>query len=233
MTASVARVTTHLRVEDLLMAGVALVAPRVLDALAGQPPTIPSTVDAGPPLLVTLFGIVAILGVLACVATRGPDEPPPLGDGPMTLQGWARFPLAAGVGVTAIETIQRPGFDPEPLVGVTFLLVVVTAIAQPRLPIVPVVVRRALVTPMALLGAGAFNRIIGDDLGSILGGFVGPSAPPQMLAFLPIVIGAIGVMYVMLVVAPRSIADPGASGVAWLVRFVFLLGAVILGGIAA
>jgi hypothetical protein len=42
----------------------------------------------------------------------------------------------------------------------------------------------------------------------------------------PLVLGAVGTLYVMLVVAPRAIADPGAGGVAWVVRFAFLVGSI-------
>lgn len=53
---------------------------------------------------------------------------------------------------------------------------------------------------------------------------------PDMAAFWPR-LGAVALLYAMLVVAPRSIADPGASGIAWAVRFGFLLAAVVIAAI--
>jgi hypothetical protein len=167
--------------------------------------------------------------VLGCLLTRGPDEPPPFGDGQLTLQGWARFPLAAGVGIVGVETLPGIGLDGGPFVGVTFLIVLVSVMIPGRLPVIPIMARRALVTPMAILATGAFDRIMGSGLGDVVGGFLRGEAPSGLAVFLPLIIGAAAAMYAMLVVAPRAIADPGAGGVAWVVRFLFLLAALATG----
>ncbi|MEO5964802.1 MAG: hypothetical protein ABIR11_04995 [Candidatus Limnocylindrales bacterium] len=221
-----ARLAGLLRFEDVLMGAFALIGLPLLDRLLGSRR---SGTPAEPTFVVGLFGLVAIAGVIACLATRGPDERPPLEDSAMTLQGWARFPLAAGVGIVGVRTLPGLGLDEGPVVGITFLVVFVTALLFPSLPVVAVPVRRVLVTPMALIAAGAFNGILGDGLNDLVGGFVRGSSPPEVGALWPLILAAIGMLYVMLVVAPRSIADPGASGVAWLARFGFLLLAVALG----
>lgn len=219
----------HLRVEDLLLALVAVFGAPVFAALSGGSTGGDST-DSGPGVLGGIIGLVALAGVIACLCTRGPDEPAPLADGTMTLQGWSRFPLAAGIAITSTELLPGIGVASDPLVGLTFVVMVVTAIAHPRLPVVPVGARRAMVLPISLLAAGAFDRIIGGDLPDIVGGLV-RGDQPELLAFAPLIVGAIATMYVMLVVAPRSIADPGASGLAWTLRFLFLLGAVAVGSL--
>ncbi len=93
--------------------------------------------------------------------------------------------------------------------------------------VVPVTARRVLVLPMIVLAAGAFDSIIGRDLGGIALDLLG-GVQPEVAALWPLLLGAVAMLDTMLVVAPRTIADPGASGVTWTVRFLFLLGIVLL-----
>lgn len=220
------RLVGLLRVEDVLMALLAVILLPVLDRWLGGGSAASSSDD--PTVGAGLLGLVAVGGVVACVLTRGPDEPPPLADGQMTLQGWARFPLAAGVGIVATETLPGLGFDPQLLIGLAFVATFVGALLHPRLPVVPVAYRRAMVLPMAILAAAAFDRIVGSGMGEVVVDVVGGVAPPEVVAFWPLVLAAVATMYAMLVIAPRAIADPGASGFAWAVRFAFLVGSVAL-----
>jgi hypothetical protein len=222
----VLRLAGLLRLEDLLLAMLTVIGLPLLEGwLRG---TVVEASPAGDPSALTgVLGLVAVAGVVACVLTRGPDEPPLFRDRALTLQGWARFPLAAGVGIMALETIPGLGVDSEPLAGLTFLAVFVGAFLHPRLPVVPVTVRRVLVLPMVVLAAAAFDRIIGRDLGPMAVDLLG-GAQPEVAAFWPLILGAVAMLYTMLVVAPRAIADPGSSGVAWTVRFLFFLGIVLL-----
>ncbi len=225
-----ARLARWLRVEDALIAIVGFVGvPLLVQATGAGSVPAPGT-DLGSPLTGWL-GLAAILGVLACLCTRGAGEPAPFGDGQLTFEGWARFPLLAGVGIVATETLPGIGLDGDPWVGITFVVVLVSVLAYRWLPVAPVIVRRALVTPMAILAAGAFDQIMGSGLSDIVRSLVRGEAPPEMNAFLPLIIGAVAVMYVVLVAAPRAIADPGASGLVWAVRFLFLLGAVVTGNV--
>jgi uncharacterized membrane protein YvlD (DUF360 family) len=222
------RLAGLLRIEDLLLALLTAVGVPLLERwLRGA-----ATTDPGgdPSVLTGILGLLGVAGVIACVLTRGPDEPPPLEDRELTLQGWARFPLAAGVGIVALETIPGLGIDPEPFAGLTFLAVFVGALLFGKLPIVPVTARRLLVLPMVVLAAGAFDRIIGRDLGGMALDLLG-GAQPEVAAFWPLIVGAVAMLYVMLVVAPRAIADPGSSGFAWTVRFGFLLLVVLLAAV--
>lgn len=227
------RLRTLLRWEDVLLSVVAFLGLPLFDRLIGDGGGSVGSDPAGPTPLIGAFGLIAILGVLACLCTRGPDEPAAFSDGQLTLQGWARFPLMAGVGIVGLETLPGIGLPADPFVGVTFLIVFVTAMAGGILPVVPVAVRRGLVTPMALVATGAFDRIIGGGLGGSLGvmleGAIRGDGPPEVSAFLPLILAAVAVLYVMLVVAPRAIADPGASGLAWVVRFVLLLVSLVAG----
>ena len=224
------RVKSLLRVEDFLLGTIALIGLPLFDRLTRGASGSGTATDTPAPLT-GLIGLVAILGVLLCLLTRGAGEPPPFGDGQLTLQGWARFPLAAGVGIVGIETLPGIGLDGDPFIGLTFLVVFLSVMIPGHLPVVPVAARRALVTPMAILATGAFDRMMGSGLGDMVGGFVRGEAPPELAGFLPLIIGAVAAMYAMLVVAPRAIADPGAGGLAWVVRFVFLLAALATGNV--
>jgi hypothetical protein len=220
------RLAGLLRFEDMLMAVLAVILLPALDRWLGAGFVAGSNGD--PTVVAGVLGLVAVGGVIACVLSRGPDEPSPLADGQMTLQGWARFPLAAGVGIVATETIPGLGFDPQLLIGFAFVATFIGALVHPRLPVVPVVYRRAMVLPMAILAAAAFDRIVGNGMGEVIMEFVGGVAPPEVVALWPLILAAAATMYAMLVIAPRAIADPGASGFAWTVRFVFLIGSVAL-----
>ncbi len=224
------RIGRWLRAEDVLMAAVGAVGIPLVVRLAGSGGGPVVNPDAPTPLM-GLAGLVAILGVLVCLCTRGAGEPAPFGDGELTLEGWARFPLLAGIGIVALETLPGIGLDGDPFIGITFLVVTISVLAYRWLPILPVVARRALVTPMAILAAGAFDQLMGSGLSDVVRGLLTGQAPPEVSAFLPIILGAVAVMYIALVVAPRAIADPGASWLAWAVRFVFLLGAVATGSL--
>ncbi len=219
-----------LRVEDLLMAAVGFIAIPLITALTGSGGDALANPDTPTPLT-GLFGLVAIVGVLICLCTRGAGERAPLGDGELTLEGWARFPLVAGMGIVATVTLPGLGLDGGPVIGLTVLVVMVSVLAYSHLPVLPVVARRALVTPMAILAAGSFDQLMGSGLSDVVRGMLTGGAPPEASAFLPLILGVVAVMYTALVVAPRAIADPGASWLAWIVRFLFLLLAVGTGSL--
>jgi hypothetical protein len=226
MDMTLARLRSLINWEDTLLALVALAVLPVLDALGGSAGT-GSARAVGP--ITGVFVLVAIGGVIACLFTRGPEEPPPLGDRGLTFQGWARFPLAAGVGMVAIDTLPSIGLRGSGMAGMVFLAVAVSAFAHRWLPVIPVSTRRLLVLPMGVVGAGAFNRMIGSDLPDIMGLVTRSPKDDPTRAFLPLIVAAILMVYVMLVVAPRSVADPEARWWPWIVRFGLLLAAAALG----
>ena len=216
-TDTAARLRSLIRWEDALLALVALVGAGVSG---------PGSRAAGP--ITGVFVLVAIAGILACLLTRGPGELPPLGAGEMTFQGWARFPLAAGVGMVSIDTLPAIGIGGGGVIGLVFLAVIVSAFVHRWLPVIPVAIRRLLVLPMGMVGAGAFDRIIGSHLPDIMGLINRPHGDPTR-QFLPLILAAAAAVYVMLVVAPHAIADPVARRWPWVVRFGLLLLAAVLG----
>ena len=224
---TLARLRSLIRWEDGLLALVAVAVLPVLDALfGGSSGTGSGARGVGP--ITGVFVLVAIGGVIACLFTRGPEEQAPLGDKGLTLQGWARFPLAAGVSIVAIDALPAIGL-PGGAGGLAFLAVFVSTFVHRWLPVIPVATRRLLVLPMGMVGAGAFDRIIGSSLPDIMGMVTRGSRDDPMRGFLPLILGAVLMVYVMLVVAPRSIADPEARWWPWAVRFGLLLLAAALG----
>ena len=228
MDMTLARFRSLIAWEDTFLALVALAVVPVLNvAFAGAGGTGSGTRAVGP--VTGVFVLVAIGGIIACLFTRGPGEPPPLGEGNgLTFQGWVRFPLAAGVSIVAIDTLPSIGL-PSGAGGLVFLAVVVSVFAHRWLPVIPVATRRLLVLPMGVVGAGAFDRIIGPTLPHIMGMVTRSPKDDPTRAFLPLILAAVLMVYVMLVVAPRSIADPEARGWPWIVRFGLLLAAAALG----
>lgn len=212
----------------MLLAAVGLFGLPLLGRLMGLGST-QATGLGTPTPLTGAFGLVAVAGVLVCLCTRGAGEPAPFGDGQLTFEGWARFPLIAGVGIVALETLPGLGLDPDPVLGITLAAIMVSVLGYRWLPVVPVTVRRALVVPMGLLATGAFDQLMGSGLADAMRELLTGQAPPEAGAFLPLILGAVAALYAALVAAPRAIADPGATWLAWVVRFLFLLAALVTG----
>lgn len=221
---TLARLRSLIRWEDTLLALVAVVVFPILDAVLVSRGS--GAHVAGP--IAGVFVLISIGGVIACLFTRGPEEQAPFGDKGLTFQGWARFPLAAGVSIVATDTLPSIGI-PGDIGMLVFLAVAISALVHRWLPVIPVAIRRLLVVPMGIVGAGAFDRIIGSNLPDIMGMVTrGPRDDP-MRGFIPLILGAVLMVYVMLVVAPRSIADPEARWWPWAVRFGLLLLAAATG----
>ncbi len=127
----------------------------------------------------------------------------------------------------ALRTVPGLGIDGSSLGAAVFLATFAGALLFPKLPVVPVTSRRLMVAPMVLLAAGAFDAIIGRNLGGIAADLLG-GAQQEVAAFWPLILAAVAMLYTMLVVAPRAIADPGSSNVAWTARFLFLVGSVLV-----
>lgn len=224
----IARLARWLRLEDVLFAAVGLFGLPLLGRLLGLGSSPSNGLDAPTPLT-GAFGLVAVAGVLVCLCTRGAGEPPPFGDGQLTFEGWARFPLIAGVGIVALETLPGLGIDADPVLGITLLAIMISVLGYRWLPVVPVAARRALVVPMGLLATGAFDQMMGSGLADVTRELLTGQAPQGTGVFLPLMVGVVAALYAALVAAPRAIADPGATWLTWIVRFLFLLVALVTG----
>jgi hypothetical protein len=223
-----ARLARWLRVEDLLLAAFGLFGLPLLGRMLGLGSPEVVTMD-NPSFLTGAFGLIAVGGVLACLLTRGAGEPAPFGDGQLTFEGWARFPLVAGVGIVALQSLPGIGIDGDPVLGITLVAVTVSVLGYRWLPVVPVAVRRTLVVPIGILATGVFDQLMGSGLADVTRQLLTGQAPPETGAFLPLIVGVVAVLYAALVAAPRAIADPGATWLTWVIRFLFLLAALVTG----
>jgi hypothetical protein len=141
-------------------------------------------------------------------------------------------PLGAGLALTgAIATDQLFGAPGAGFV-LAFGAVVAGAFLPGLLPPVPVVARRILVLPFVLITASTFNVFVAAVAGALdvrslfVGGlWTGLQALPVLLAF---AVAFTGVYYLMLVVAPRELAEREGNALHWLARYALFLAAELI-----
>jgi hypothetical protein len=216
------------RIEDLVLAGWVLAQP-VLARAQGR------AVGSGAPLagsdpLLGLAYLGATVAAIACLVTRPRGEDAAAVRDP---RDWILVgPLGAGLALTgAIATDLLFGAPGAGLL-LAFAAVVVGGLLPGVLPPIPVVARRALVLPFVLLTAGTFNVFLAgvaglfDVRGLFVGGlWTGLQALPVLLAFAVLFTG---VYYLMLVVAPRELAEREGNALHWLVRYALFLAAELI-----
>lgn len=220
------------RPEDALLVGwTLLVIPLVATARNGEAPF---GIGGPHPAPVGLIYVIAAAGAVACLLTRGRGEPIPDTGRLLTPGTYARFPFMVGVGILAGEGAESVGLPlADQLMGLVFVAAVVGLLVPGRLPALEPVARRALVTPIILIGASIFEGLSaeiwsGITPGEIVAGFEGME--PTFVAFV-LVLLAFGSLawYAMFVFGPRQVAEVEGSWAAWAIRFVLFLASVVLG----
>lgn len=226
--ARLVRVANRLRIEDwLLGAWIGLVAPLFgrLDASSGP-------FDPGRPLEGTLQ-LVGALGALACLITGRSDAP--AGSGPGPLQRASIGPLVGGLLLVIVVGATGVGLA-GPAVDVAIVVTIAGLVAvRLRWPALPTSTRRILVTPFIFATGGIFWSVVDQVVGGA-GGSGGASAGPaagasvQEIALELGIFGAFsGIYYLMLIYAPRQVAEAEGSPLTWLVRYGLFLASVIVG----
>jgi hypothetical protein len=207
----------------LLAAWVSVATPLLFRAQGGGGPF-----DSGAPLLGTLR-IVAVAGALVCLAARrSPGDTAAAGRS--IINGGAVGPL---VGAILLVTIS--GFtavDLAPGVGTFIVIAALVAMVTVHFAVPPLAapIRRALVTPFVLVSGALFWTFIAAITGEP--GSATPEAianPATALAAGGFLIAFSGVFYVMLIFAPRQVADREGGIVSWLVRYALFAAGVIAG----
>jgi hypothetical protein len=221
------------RAEDWLLAGwVALAAP-AMARLGGA--AVPF--GTGQPLA-GLLELAGFVGALACLATRSLDAAGRSGDSASASRaGWnvldsgAIGPLVGGLMLVGASAFAELGLAPETVLFPTIVVVLALSLVQSRVPAVPTVVRRALVTPYLLSAGGLFWGVVHEVTGGIdfrvgapLGTWSSGVAPVAGLLIL-----CAAVYYAMLIYAPRQIPEHEGGPVEWLARFGLFLGSVVFG----
>jgi hypothetical protein len=214
----------HLRIEDVLVFGWLILQPILLPGPSASGPDKPD-------LFFGLADLVALLGMAACIGARSrPGVVSGLvADGTVL---YAVGPLFGAFAFTVDDTNANLGLGSD--LAILPLVLAIGAVILARVAVAPLSApaRRALVTPFVIVTSRFF--------GSVLSGLVGIfdlrqllSSPPAPGGFSPWFVlgfGIVGaaVFYVMLVFAPRQVAEREGTPRTWLIRFgVFVIGLVI------
>ena len=229
-----------LRAEDWLLSGwIVLAAP--LLAIAGGTS---APFESGRPVAGVLQ-LVGFLGALACLATRsppastaGPSDPkagPDTGSSQRTgvLETGAVGPLVGGLLLVGGTAFAELGLDPLTLFFPTIAVVLALSLLQSRLPIVPTIIRRALVTPYLLSAGGIFWGVVhevtgGLDVRAQLGGSIA-GMTSDVAGVIGLLVLCAAVYYAMLIYAPRQVAEREGGTMVWLARFGLFVVSVALG----
>ena len=212
------------RIEDWLLAGwVALVAPPVIHAQSSA-----GIFDGGRPLD-GLLGLAGLAGAAVCLATGTMGDPARPGFGVSAALG----PFVGGLLLVVFSTAAALGLSEAAGIALAIVIVIGAVLVRLRWPALPVVVRRALVTPYILAAGGLFWSVIGTvTAGGDLPAAIRQTAPSDIRSVLPVVgflLAFSGVYYAMLVFAPRQVAEHEGGPVAWVVRFGLFVASVALG----
>jgi hypothetical protein len=210
----------HVRVEDLALFAWLVLRPLIVPSQDG------GVGAAGYDPLGGLFDLVGLSAAAACVTARRVD-----GSQTGLIENrnvaWVIGPLFGAVAFALDDAAVRLG---NGLGALAFVLPFATAIAARLwLPPTTAVVRRTLVTPFTLAASGFFSDFLSglSDLFDLrrIGSWI--SGDTTGLAAFGVTLALLGVLvfYLMLVYAPRQIAEREGSGLTWAIRFgIFILG---------
>lgn len=213
------------RIEDWALAGwVALVAPALVRVQARSS----GLFDPGRPLDGVL-GIVALFGVLTCLASR--TSGPAVGRG---LLGTASVgPFVGGLLLVVASTATALGLSTSVVLLLGAVMAGGAVLIRFRFSPPSVLVRRALVAPYVLVAGGLFWALIetvtadGDLTAEIRQ--AAASDIVGVLAIVGVLVACSAIYYAMLVYAPRQIAEREGGPIAWLVRYGLFVASVALG----
>jgi len=210
---------------------VALVASLILGSVlapaAGTDPTLPGQ---GP--LAGLFDLVALCGAATCVAARRRDASH---TGLITGQdlAYAVGPLFGAVAFTLDQSVARLGLTGGGALLPLTLPIGVAVWARLRMPPTSALQRRALVTPFILATSGFFSQFLSGpadlfDVRSLAAAVAGGAHAAEALLVLSVGLVATLLFYLMLVFAPRQLAEHEGTLQTWAIRFVvFVLGLAV------
>jgi hypothetical protein len=218
----------HLRIEDaLLVVWLVLVQPLLF------PPLVDAQSSQRPDLFVGLLDFAGLLALVACLAARSqPGVVSGLvGNGePLYAVG----PLFGAFAFAVEDTGNKLGL-PANLELLPIAAAIIAAVAVRRLvPPLSALQRRALVTPFILVTSRFFGEFLSGlaDIFDLRGLALAVASPGDIAgtAFL-LLIGSVAVLifYVMLVFAPRQVADREGSPRTWAVRFLLFLVSLAIG----
>jgi hypothetical protein len=212
---------TWLQAEDGVLAAWTFALPAVGGWLGALGSIGPGSIEAGPQPLVGLAQLVAVLGAVAALLTRPPDQPGVRIGGQDAPRWVICGPLIGGLSLAADGAASNLGLGLGGwFMGLAFLAILVGTMAADRLPVVEAPVRRLFTVPFILVSAAYFNGFAATflgaiDIGQVAGSFAGADA--SFVAFVGVMLlGGMAAFYAMFVVAPRELADPEDAGFRWI-----------------
>lgn len=218
----------HLRIEDaLLFAVTAVIAPVLFPASQNV------SGGNGPDVVVGLLDLVGLLAFIACLVAR---SQPGVTSG-LVANGdilYAVGPLFGALAFTLNDTAARLGLEGN-LALIPIAAGIAVAILVRRLaPPLSALQRRALVTPFILVTSRFFGGFLSGltdifDLRRLAAAVTSPSDLAGTAFVVAVGATAILVFYVMLVFAPRQVADREGTPRTWAVRFLLFLVSFTLG----
>jgi hypothetical protein len=183
--------------------------------------------------MAALASFVAALGAALCLATRTSGDGTGGAASRDGFEDYARIVSMVLVGMLIMAGQMALGHDPSlgwffgalGLLSLTYLL-------YGHLPTAPGVVRRFLMTPAILLGTTAFmdfsQRLLPARAQLAVLWRPHASGHDAQALIVELLLGAIGVYYILFVVAPRKAAGAGGSPLWWGARFIVFLGGMWL-----
>jgi hypothetical protein len=217
----------HLRVEDALLFGWLVIVEPLL--FRSQP----GTATSGPDPLLGLLDLIGLFAFIACLAAR---SRPGVVSG-LLARGdvlYAVGPLAGALAFTIDDTGEKLGMAGDFSLVLVGCAIVTIVLVRRLVPPLSADQRRALVTPFILVTSRFFGEFMSGladifDVRQLAAGVTGPSDLPGA-AFL-VTIGTVGalIFYVMLVFAPRQIADREGTALTWTIRFALYIVSLTVG----
>ena len=215
----------HVRIEDVLLFGWMVLQPTLFPAAS-------AVAAAGDrrDLFGGLLDLLALCLAAACIGARSrPGVQSGLVGGSDGI-AYAVGPLFGAVAFTLDSTIERLDLTDSAAIVPLALAVLTAIVARWKLPPLSAEQRRALVTPFILAASGFFGSFLVGltdlfDIRSLIAGLTSTTDLGTTLFVLAIATLGVLIFYLMLVFAPRQIAEREGSPLNWAVRFaVFIVG---------
>jgi len=217
----------RLRIEDaLLFVWLFLVLPLLESPSAG------TSSSGAPDRLTGLLDLVALLSFVACLAARSqPGVVSGLvGRGDLL---YAVGPLVGAFALTLDETGQNLGLGGNLELVLIAAAIAVAILVRRFVPPLSSLQRRTLVIPFIIAASRSFEKVLSGltdifDLGDLGTAVTSPADVVRIAFLVAIAVTGILIFYVMLVFAPRQVADREGSPRTWTVRFaIFVLGLIL------
>ena len=173
----------------------------------------------------------AVLCVVACLAARRAPVSPGTDDPSMTNRG-AVGPFVGGLLLVTISGFTALDAGSQLALPALVLAATVAVVVRFAVPPLPVIARRALVTPFVAVAAGIYWNVIAQ----LTGGHGFTITPTQLMSdphaaelILGVLVAFSAVYYAMLIYAPRQVATREGGFVEWGVRYALFVVSVLLG----